>query len=509
MKRFFKYLSASAAVLTAQTVRAELPVTYEAEAIGTYSTGDFAPYYIASNRHGILTQSNDALLRVSAVHDWDTSSKWSYGFGIEAVTGYSSETDYLRYDHAANSLQPHGENAPAVWLQQLYGEVKYRSLFLSVGMKSRVSPLVDFSLASGDLVESGNARPIPQVRAGFIDFQDIPLTRGWIQIQGEVSYGKMADNPWMRDHYNYYNYHINLGGLYTYKRLYFRTNPDKPLSGLLGMQSAGLFGGTTTWYNRGEQTKVQHCKSGPREFLRMLIPIQNEGSAYFDGNSLGSWDLALRYRFNGGQTLRAYIQKPWEDGSGIGWLNGFDGVWGVEYKANAPRIIDGAVIEYLDFTNQSGQMHWAPHDNPGTTITTQSTGGDEYYNNYLSNSYMNYGMSIGTPFLPSPLYNTDGYMAYVHNRVRGVHAGISGTPGGGLTYRLLGSYRTGWGDSRYPTAAQAHDFSMMLEASYTIPRVAGLNVSAQLAFDSGNIYGDCFGACVSLKYTGLLKLFGK
>lgn len=486
---------------------AAVPVEYGAELLLNAGSGDFAPYYIASNRHGILTQKTNGLVQLELTKNLSLSSRFSYGFGVEAVAGYSSKTGYLRYDQQSSSFQTIDRGPASVYLQQLYGEIKYRGIFLSAGMKERSSALLNAELSSGDLVESGNARPIPQVRAGFVDFQNIPFTGGWVQIQGEISYGKFADNDWNKDHYNYYNWHINLGGLYTYKRVYFRTMPSQPFSVTVGMQAAGMFGGTTSDYRDGQKTKETKCSQSLKTFFRMLLPARNEGSDFYDGNSLGSWDFFACYRFGDGTKLKAYVQKPWEDGSGIGWMNGFDGIWGLEYENPQPdAVVRGAVIEYLDFTNQSGPIHWSPDDSPGTTITSHATGGDQYYNNYQSNSYMNYGMSIGSPFLPSPLYNLDGYLAYVHNRVRGFHAGISGRIAGTVDYRLLGGYRKAWGDSRIPSAHSAEDTSMMIEAGYSIPSVNGLEVKAQVAFDSGSIYGDTFGACMTVSYRGLLNL---
>lgn len=477
-------------------------VGYETEALVGTGSGSFAPYYIASNRHGIITQADNALLRASAWRGMESGKKFDYGFGAEFLTGYTSLTDYARFNSATGAFESVGRRPAAVWLQQLYAEVKYRSLFLYAGMKQEESALLNFALSSGDIVESGNARPIPQVRAGFVDFQNIPFTNGWVQIQGEISYGKFADNDWMRDHYNYYNWHINLGGLYTYKRCYFRTNPSKPLSVTVGMQMSGLFGGESSYYNKG---KFDHKNKGSQSvgtFLKMLLPVRGSGSDYYEGNTLGSWDVMATYKLRGGTVLKAYLQKPWEDGSGIGWQNGFDGVWGLEYQSSdKSAIVNGAVVEYIDFTNQSGPLHWYPGDAPGTNLPSHATGGDMYYNNYQSNSYMNYGMSIGTPFLRSPLYNTDGYMAYVDNRVRGFHAGISGCVGC-VDYRLLGSYRKGYGDGRIPTFSTREDTSMMLEAACAVPGVEGLKLKAQVAFDAGSMYGDNFGAMISVVYSG-------
>lgn len=477
-------------------------VNYAAEAVVNAGCGDFAPYYIASNRHGVLTQSKNALLRLSAWRGMNRSDRFSYGFGADFIGGYGSDARYLRWSDGA--LRQHSEHPSRVWVQQLYGEVKYRSLFLTAGLKEHTSALLDFSLSSGDLVESGNARPIPEVRIGFIDFQDIPFTNGWVQIQGEISYGKLTDNGWMRDHYNYFQSHLNLGALYTYKRCYFRTDPTKRFSATVGMQVGAFFGGSTSWYYKGEARKSETYSRGLKQFFKMLLPTDG-GQEYYAGSSLGSWDILLRYELGNGMTLRGYLQKPWEDGSGIGFLNGFDGLWGVELKTNRPGIVTGAVVEYLDFTNQSGAIHWDPDDNPGTGIKHRAEGADDYYNNHEYNSYANYGMSIGTPFLKSPLYNLDGCMMYLHNRVRGFHIGVEGEIGK-VGYRVLGGYRKSWGAGYQPVVDPAGDTSMLFEASYRMPRINGLLLKAQAAFDKGTLYGDNFGACLTISYRGALNL---
>lgn len=500
-------LAASSQLAAFGSDRQPLSIDYEAEAIVNAGSGDFAPYYIASNRHGILTQKTDALLRLAAFKPMESSSRFSYGFGVEAATGYTASTDYLRYNPSGKEFAINRQHPSSIWLQQLYGEVKYRSVFLYAGMKQETSALLSFDLSSGDLTESGNARPIPQVRAGFIDFQDIPLTNGWVQIQGEISYGKFADNGWMKSHYNYYNWHITLGSLYTYKRCYLRTKPSQPFSLTVGMQMSGLFGGTSSYYENGNNYNTVKNSQSVSTFFKMLLPVRGKGSDYYEGNTLGSWDILARYRLPNGAKLKAYLEKPWEDGSGIGWQNGFDGLWGLEYEAADPQaIVSGAVVEYIDFTNQSGPLHWYPGDSPGTDLGSHVNGGDQYYNNFQSNSYMNYGMSIGTPFLRSPLYNTDGYMAYVDNRVRGFHAAVKGCIIPGLTYRLMGSYRKGFGDGRIPTFSTRESTSMMLEGAYVIPAVDGLSAKAQVAFDRGSMYGDTFGALISVSYKGNLSL---
>lgn len=486
----------------ATAASAQYPVDFEAEAIANFGSGSFAPYYIASNRHGILTQSTDALIRVGAHRAMERDRRFSYAFGAEFIAGYTSASDYARWDQSAATFNVNRQRPALAWIQQLYGEIKYRGVFLSAGLKQHQSALLNFELSSGDLTESGNARPIPEVRAGFIDFQDIPLTNGWVQIQGEISYGKFTDNNWIRNHYNYYNDHICTGSLYTYKRCYFRTKPSQPFSLTIGMQAAGVFGGTTLYYRNGSLYETERHSSSLKSFFKMFIPMPG-GEDYYTGNSVGSWDVMGRYHFSDGTEIKAYMQSPWETGSGIGKLNGFDGLWGVEYKAPRHGLINGAVVEYLDFTNQSGPIHWDPANTPGTNLTATASGGDNYYNNGYYNAYANYGMSIGSPFLRSPLYNLDGYMAYIDNRVRGFHIGVTGDIGRTIRYRILGGYRKGWGTGRNPRTVSVDDTSVMIEGIYSAPSVPGLDVKAQLAMDRGSMYGDTFGACISISYNKL------
>ena len=72
-------------------------------------------------------------------------------------------------------------------------------------------------------------------------------------------------------------------------------------------------------------------------------------------------------------------------------MNGLDGWYGIEYKSGEQGIINGAVIEYVDLTNQSGPIHWAPNDHD-TPITTEAPGADDYYYNYAYKGYQYYGM---------------------------------------------------------------------------------------------------------------------
>lgn len=491
-------------ITTVASVKAQHPIDYRGEIIANAGSGNFAPYYIASNNFGIMTQPYSTLARAAAWKEMNTDARFSYGFGVDALAGYSSSTPYLRYLPAEDIFTPIDRHAARVWLQQLYGEVKYRCLYLTVGLKETGSALLNDRLSSGDITWSANSRPMPGVRAGFHGFENIPFTNGWVQLNGEFFFGKPTDNDWLTERYNHFNSFITTGRWINYKRLYFRTKPSKPLSVTIGMQAAAQFGGTQRSYINGVIDNTETSPAKLQDFFKMLIPGKDD--EYWAGNHLGSWDIVARYRLRCGHEIKLYLQSPWEDGSGIGKLNGFDGLWGIEYKSPVKSIVSGAVIEYLDFTNQSGPLHWDPIDNGNSTIANQATGADSYYNNYFYNGYAYYGMSQGTPFLMSPLYNLDGYMRYIDTRVRGFHAAIEGSVTQTVDYRAMVSYRLSYGDSYVPRLKKVHDTSWMVEAQWHPATMPGMTIKAQVAMDRGDMYGDNFGAMLSLSYRGILNL---
>ena len=245
--------------------------------------------------------------------------------------------DGFGYDTESATMIANPQHPARVWLQQIWVEGKWRSLFITVGQKDINPGFVNRSLSSGDLVMSGNARAPFGARAGFINFQNVPFTRGWLQIKGEYGFYRLADTHWLENHYNYYNSFITTHYWFNYKNIHLRTNPTKPLVLTIGAQASCQFAGTANYYDKGNITQHVKMKANFKAFWHTLFAGsggENQGDKiYVQGNHVGSWDIALDYNMPSGATLRAYYQSLWEDGSGIGKQNGFDGLWGIEYRS--------------------------------------------------------------------------------------------------------------------------------------------------------------------------------
>ena len=504
----FRILVAIAALLAVSLgLRGERPdsIEYSAEVIANASSGDWAPYMIGSWNSGRVTEASGGWLDLSARKSLDLGKRFSWSAGVEAIFGGGTRAEYERYNAADNTYYMHREGTAPARLLQLWGEVKFRGVFAMAGMRAERSLIVAEGLSSGDITRSENARPIPGVTVGFVDFQNIPFTKGWVQIEGQIMYGRMTDTGWKESHFNYLNHFIAGDLMYTYKRCYFRTKPTQPLYVTVGMQTGGLFGGNTTWYSSGKVSKREDRGFHVKDLWEMFFPSEGSGEGYYKGSSLGSWDFRADLRLRTGHRLAAYFEWPWEDGSGIGRRNGWDGLWGLEYRAPRESWVDAAVLEYLDFTNMSGPIHWAPGDSKNPSITTQATGGDNYWNNDFYGSWTNYGMSIGTPFILAPVYNSDGYLQFKHNRARGFHAALEGRVAPQWRYKAMVSYQKAWGDGRRPIGIALHDTSAMVEALWAKGAGSPWSASLRLALDAGHLRGNNFGAMLTVRYSGALK----
>lgn len=362
--------------------------------------------------------------------------------------------------------------------------------------------------SSGDLTRGNNAHPLPGIELAFDRYRTIPYTAGWVQVFLNLGFFYNTDDSWIKHHTALAGSSITTGYRLAHKSLFLRSNPSRPVMVTLGIQTACQFGGTTTTRDtRGDIISQTKIKSDFSAYLHSIIPSSGgnaTGDHYYEGNHVGSIDIAIDWHIKNGHTMRAYHQNPFEDASGMGKLNGWDGLYGLEYIGKSDAIVSNVVVEYLTTVNQSGPVHWAPKDHPDTFITHEATGSDDYYNNYCYNGYHTAGMSIGTPMLVSPIWNTSGVVRFNDNRIRGFHLAVEGHINSEWGYRVLGGYRNSWGTYSVPRGNRAHDTSFLLETTYKPSWLSNITARAQAAMDRGTLIGNRFGALITVSYSGCL-----
>ena len=486
---------------------------YGTEMSATLSDGDHAPFWLTSNRYGLSSvERNSAYLRAGIFRDVsrDDAYRWRLGYGADFVLAANFTSTFV--------------------VQQLYADLQYRALELSVGSKERPMELKNNRLSSGSQTLGINARPVPQVRVGIPEWTNVPLTRGWLQVKGHIGYGMMTDDKWQHDFTHRQSRYAD-HALYHSKAGYLRIaneDYDYPLSLEAGLEMAAQFGGTTWRPVNGVMTEMRN-ETGAKAFWHAFIPGGSdsyEKDAEFnnvEGNQLGSWMLRVNYdrRY---WRLSVYADQFFEDHSGMFHLD-YDGYGtGTEWNKKKTRrylfyglkdIMLGAelnlkqgtwvrdiVAEYVYTKYQSGPIY---HDhNPN--ISDHIGGNDNYYNHLIYPGWQHWGQVMGNPLYRSPIYNNDGRIEVENNRFMAFHLGISGRPIPQLDYRFLGTWQEGFGSYDRPFTKSRRQLSLMAEAHYAFDTrmLQGWSVGMAFGYDHGTIVGDNFGAQFTIRKSGLL-----
>lgn len=462
-------------------------IRYKAEVNSALSSGDHTPFWLVANRHGLSSLTrNNGYLRLAAFHDMDTTKHFTWGAGVDV----------------AGCVRM---GAP-LFLQQAYGEVKYRCLNAMAGCKDFKSEWSNPALGTGGMLFSGNARAIPQVRLGIFDYADVWGCRGWLAIKGYIAYGKFADSHWIKNWSPEYpfSYKYTLGTLYHSKAIAFRVGNTRefPLQGELGLEMATEFGGTL--YHNGHITEMPH---GLSAWLKAFLPLHGgsnsavEDQKNVEGNMLGCWNFAISWIPQADWRLKIYYQHYFEDHSMMTfdyiWK---DGLYGVEAQLPRNPVVSDIVYEFLYTKDQAGAVYW----DRTPEINEQVSGRDNYYNNYAYNGWQNRGMAIGCPLLLSPIYNARHQMAFLDNRVVAHTLGFRGEPSPQFGYLAKISYSRNWGTYDDPYDNVKTLVALLVQADYHPHRLKGWEASLAFGMDGGSLIGHNYGVMLSIKKTGWL-----
>ncbi len=462
-------------------------LNYNVEANSIMGNGDFTPFYLMNNRSGVISFTpNNGYLRAGVNKGINHNKRFSYGFGIDLIGSYNND-------------------AP-IYLQQLYGEIKFLCFELMVGSKEEYSLMRDRELSSGSMVWSGNSRPIPQVSIGIPHFVNFPGTNGWMQIKGEVTYGCFVDDAYQKEHKGIGKpYSKNV--LYHRKYLILKFEKDKPFYGSIGIDMAAQFGGTV-YDNPNFSTAITKFPSDLKSFFKVFVPLSGgSDSPVIDqvnvtGNHLGSYLLEIGYRKKTWHA-KLYHERYFDDHSGMIFQNKWDGLWGIEYRTVKKKPITGALFEIMNSKDQSGPFLFDRTEE----LPIDVFGADFYYGHMAYNGWTHRGHTMGTPFITSPGYNTDGFLGFKSSRCLAFHAGIDGYICPELSYKILAGHQRGWGTGYVPFTHIKHEFSALADFHYQPKKIKGWSFCFSGAFDKGTLFGDNWGIQIGIQKKGSLFKF--
>ena len=481
--------------LIAATISSKAQIITESQELtGALGCGEYSPFWHMTNRQGLGSEKTGmAYTRVGVGgNHLFKKSGITLDWGADIIAGMNM--------------------ASTVFVQQAYVDCSWKKLKLSIGQKERWGELMNHRLTTGSLVESGNARPIPQVRLESPHYWNIKGTNGWLGIKGHIAYGRFTDGKWQENfvvhgkaHTSNVIYHSKSG------MMRFGNDSKFPLTAEAGLHMVTQFGGTI--YNRGN--KVGNTVYAParfKDYLLALIPLKGDeqyvtaDQANVAGNVLGSWKGAITWK-DKKWMLRLYYDHVFEDHSQMFWEYGLwtEQLVGLGLELKNFKWIKSMAFEYFNLKNQSGPIY---HDS-NATFPDQISCADNNYWHHTYGGWYNYGLMIGTPLCTSPIYNTSQTLGIYNTRVEAFHIGIEGNLLSWLDYRILLTHSNNWGTYSKPFKNIKNDTSGLIEFTFSPSIPGNWSIITSFAFDKGDLYGNNYGGLLTIKRTGIYKIKNK
>jgi len=463
-------------------------LSYNVRSFGSFSTLNQTPFWMVSNQYGVVPlEANNGYLRTKMGYHHFFSSEWSLVAKVDLI-----------------AVAPRYRN---LYIQQLYAELRYKGLRLSIGSQESgqyLQTVTDPYLSSGDLGIATNARPIPEINLYSPDFILLPWTAGWLQGKANFALGRSFDTNYLDSYIGenqYYIQHL----LWHHKSLYVRikdSRNDFPLSMIAGIRHTAQWGGeATNPLFKGKQPRTL------KDFLRIVLGQSGDEMASESdqinalGAHYGTYDFRLGFEKKN-WAIYGYYQHIFSDASGMEFNNALDGLMGLQVDLPKFGMLKKIVFEHLNTYNQSGPFHyiWYDHDKyPG-----YGGGADNYYNNgEYSTGFSYFNRSLGTPFLLSPEYNGNGKLGINHNRVQALYLGVEGEINPNLSWRLRMSTMESRGTPYAPTLKKLNATSFITDFSYC--RKDWIFTSS-IAADHGSLLGNHWGFSLSVAKQGILVL---
>lgn len=481
---------------------------YSVELGGAYAGKEGLPYLLTANKHGILSpQGSQGYLRASLEYTYSNNSSFYFGAGVDVI-GYASS----HYNYYRNNF----------YLQQAYVQVGAGKYNLTLGSKEEDYQFVDPILSSGNMLYSGNWRTMPGVRIGMDDFAKMFIIGDVLEAKFDLGFYKMMDGTYNNEVFDQYlafaREHqaegmpwLRSSGVkdaWLHKAsIYFRSPSQFPLMLTVGIEHAALYGGT-----------IRHIDgSFDNETLNEVKVFEQEtswGKALFGAkgdqekgqlNHAVALDARLDW-YKNGFGIGLYGQHYMDDLNSNSIKNMGDGLYGLELRFDKFRYINHIIVEYVRSDSEGDNLETLERVKNGDETVSYKDYASDFYQDERYGSYSYYGMAMGNVLLTSPIMNGIGgefancYNGFFYNNAKGFNVGVEGELTDNLSYRLRYAYNSSTGNPWIPVD-KVSNTSAMLEMAY---RIKQFTITPAVSFNNGKLYGNSFGALLSVRYSGTL-----
>jgi hypothetical protein len=412
-------------------------------AMGFGATGDNLPFWMYRNTNGRIDAETDiaGLLRGSISYYFSEKSYFEFGAGAMASNG--NENSLRRDELYLSYVNP--------WVK------------VTLGSKNPYEEYQGLSVVAKDFILSGNSRSLPGLIAEAPEPLMLSKTFG---IDWGIGHYVLNDDRYVDNTYVHY------------KRLALVVNLDSMHQFVGGIEHYAQWA--------GDSPEFGPLPSSFSDFVDVFFASRALDSdipgeqANALGNHLGFYNFEYNFTPSLGR-FSFYHQHPFEDGSGTGFKNFPDGIWGGYFGPNTvdfDSFITGVLLEYVQTTNQS--------KNGRTGLA------DNYFNNGIYKSGWTYhGNTIGLPFIvPS------GEPYELYNRIKAINIGLAARKGN-WSFKTKISFAQNSGTYITPIVPEEFAIYSYLNTTYSLEKYG--NLSLLLGYDYSDQNEDTFGA--GLQYT--------
>jgi hypothetical protein len=349
----------------------------------------------------------------------------------------------------------------------------------------------------GSLGVSGNAVPIPQIRVGIPEWTGIPLTNNFIQIRAHLSHGWLEKDRYTKS------------PLYQEKVGHLRFGGDFPLNIYGGLAHYAMWGGK-------DNPAYGDLPSGFSDFFRVMIGVGGDERApdveadYLLGDHLGAWDFGFFLELNTVK-INFYRQLPLETKDNLKLKSLQDALNGlsIRFDESLNLPIKGLTYEFLYTKWQDGPRIENVLDD-GTRCfefpercRDPFQGNENYYNHSIYRvGWATQGRTIGNPLFRTANTPVAKLVNGIdNNRIVAHHIGIeTAVLATQIITKFTVSRNYGIRENPFETPINQLSVGILTKRSVTIfdqPMV----LLADVALDSGDLFGSQFGASFGIRWT--------
>ena len=436
------------------------------------SAGKQTPFWLLSNQYGLLTPDKFNGWFKTGIQSRLSNKNIDYDYNLELVNRYGNKNEF--------------------YIHQAFLRLKLYFVTVQAGSMEESFGNQDSTLSGGGLLWSENARPMPKISIMVPNYTKIPFTFGLLEFKAGISHGWFGDEPYINNAWLHHKFgYLQLGGAL-------------PVHVHYGFHHFAQWAGKTddeeqlpnTW---DDFVSVFFARSGGTG-----SPESDSLNAL--GNHIGSRNFGIDVDLNKVK-LGLYWQTIFEDGSGKAYRNIKDGLWGFYlHTKEKNKFINGFVYEFINTTDQSGPVHdiWTldgveyTYPIPGG-VYSQLAGNDDYFNNMIYQFGWTYkNMTIGTPFITSPIFQIGGEGEYMrNNKVTGHHFGFEGALLD-ISYKIFYTYYLNFGINSSHFSPNKPQHSILIQTYISNKLPWSLDLSLKAGLDVGKMYGNNLGIQISL-----------